>query len=81
MFRCRSGKVYYGNEPDAWRAAARVIELGITEDLQVYLCPFCRHFHLRTARVQLHDWWWREVQRKGVRNWFKQRGQIHEWDS
>ena len=86
---CKSGKISYGNEYKAWAAALWVIKLGILEDAQVYFCPHCRHYHLTTARVQLHDWmWWqsRMEQRKrhpwydAVQDWFKQRGTIDTWD-
>jgi hypothetical protein len=88
---CKSGKVLYGDEYKAWNAAYRVIELGVMEDAKVYICPHCRHYHLTTAKVQLHNWLWRQSRmgerdlRKGcgyasVRNWFRQRGTIDTWD-
>lgn len=82
--RCRSGKVLYGSEGQAWDAAAHCIRKGVLPDMQVYLCPFCRHFHLSTAKMQLHDWWWRPMTwrwRPGVANWFKMRGTIDQWDN
>jgi hypothetical protein len=80
---CKSGKVQYGNESKAWIAAARCIELGILQDMQIYFCPFCRYYHLRTAKVQLHDDIWRPISQwsKRVMSWFKARGTIDQWDN
>ena len=80
---CISGKVWYVRDEDAWRAARIVIEKGITQDLKIYQCPYCRTLHLKTAKVQLHDYIWRPEWQWShkVRQWFKERGQIHEWDN
>lgn len=81
---CYSGKIQYGSETLAWDKAAHLVEFRNHDDLKVYFCCVCRHFHLTTAPVQLHDQWWR--MREGyrfsnkVRNWFRERGTIDEWD-
>jgi len=77
---CNTGKVCYTRYDDAWSAAARCITLGILQDMQVYFCP-CRYLHLRTAKVQLHNWFWRRQQPHRVKNWFKQRGMIDQRDN
>lgn len=78
---CRTGKVLYGSEERAWMAATYLIERRGFSDLKIYLCHVCKHFHLTTAPVQMHNWWWRKKQPKRVWLWFKQRGTLDQWDN
>jgi len=81
---CGLGKVNYVNERDALCACVTLLERArFMGDLQTYFCQPCGRWHLKTAKVQLHDWLWRPVKDcpKRVRTWFQQRGTIDMWDS
>jgi hypothetical protein len=66
-------KVIYATEERAWEVAAKLIEDFAHDDLKVYLCHRCKNFHVTTAPVQMHDWWWRRIAPKRIQLWLKQR--------
>ena len=81
---CGLGKVNYVYERDALCACVTILERGVCpNDLQTYFCRPCQRWHLRTAKVQLHDWIGRPERQwtKRIRNWFRARGTIDMWDS
>jgi hypothetical protein len=81
--RCHSGKMLYPQENDAWVAAFRVISIGHSNDLKIQYKCGCQFLHLTTAKVQLHDFWWRPERQwtLKVKHWFKERGTVDMWDS
>ena len=88
--KMRCSKVPYKDEGTAWNAAYELYNRGIfNRDVKVYACPYCRNprnncrmFHLTTAKVQLHNAWWRDKKLWSPRiyNWFRERGTIEQWD-
>lgn len=71
----RCSKIHYPSEKAAWQKAAALVEFESHRDLKTYYCKFHQAWHLTTAPVQLHDFFWRPnwQWRKTVWNWFQQR--------
>jgi hypothetical protein len=71
---CKALKIPYLEEDDAWRAAHNGIRRGRFEDMRIYFCKRCGSWHLKKAKVQLHDYLWFTTRRpKRVWLWFHQR--------
>jgi GT2 family glycosyltransferase len=66
-----TNKICYWDETDAWNGAMYRIENDGYDDLQVYRCPQCKCWHLRSASVQLHNEFWRARWSKRVWLWFR----------
>jgi hypothetical protein len=71
---CKALKIPYLAEEDAWRAALNGTRCGRFKDMYIYFCKGCGAWHLKTAKVQIHDWlWFTEHRPKRVWLWFKHR--------
>jgi len=56
--RCKeSRKLKYRYEKDAWIDAWKMYQERLWDNSGVYVCPFCRYYHLSSKRIGIVPQW------------------------